>query len=117
MKIGDKLAVQIEGMDVSEAVIEDISDGNAIIIIPATRLVVQVRQSLDLGATATPEVDRVFVGVEQEQATPAPEEAPVQPMTQVAPPTDAGRGIYTSPAQGDIGEGIHNKQLDSSALD
>lgn len=97
MKIGQSLAVQIDGIDVAEAVIEDIEDGNAIIVIPATRLVVQIKQSLDVAATATPEVDRDMTSLVE---GPGSEES------------EAAREV-----NGDVGEGIHNKDLDSSAID
>lgn len=95
MKINDKLEVQIQGVTVSEAVIENIDDGKATIIIPATRVVVQVKQSLDLEATNTPDVDRVFGGMET--STPAT--------------SDAVEEVNA------IEEGIHNRNLDSSAID
>ena len=113
MKVGDRFSVQIEGMDVAEAVIDDIEDGKAILVIPATRLVVQVRQSLDLAATKTPDVDRIFTGVEESgsntsEATEAVSEAPRAPVAPVQ---------QTYGGTADIGEGIHNQQLDSSAID
>ena len=106
MKIGDRLAVQIDGMDVAEAVIEDIEDGHATLVIPPTRLVVQVKQSLDLAATREPEVDRVLGGMEND--TP-----PVSEASQAITPPTPG---YNQPGS-DVGEGIHNIQLDSSAID
>ena len=108
MKIGDRIAVQMEGFDVAEAVIEDIEDGKATIVIPATRVVVGVRTSLDV--SARPESgnpDRVFGGMEDNQ--PAISEA----MEQVNQSTTTEPTINNA----DIGEGIHGKELDSSVLD
>lgn len=98
MRIGDRLAVQIEGTDVGEAYIEDIEDGNATIVIPATRIVVKVRNELDLAATREPEVDREFAGV----APPAGSDE-----------SDASAELKSE----DVGEGLHGKKLDSSAID
>lgn len=114
MKVGDRLAVQIEGMDVGEAVIEDIEDGHATIVIPATRLVVQVRQSLDLSATREPEVDRILAGtVEDNTSQSAAAEEHNAPAEQPAP----APAPVQSMGGADVGEGIHNQNLDSSAID
>ncbi len=109
-KIGDRLAVQIEGIDVAEAVIENIEDGLATIVIPATRLVVQTRQSLDLNATKAPEVDRVFAGVQTDtyNSSDASESLPEPPA--------APSAQYNEPGSL-VGDGIHGRDLDSSAID
>jgi hypothetical protein len=117
MKIGDRLAVQIEGMDVGEAVIEDIEDGHATLVIPATRLVVQVRQTLDLTATAAPETDRVLAGVVDTQDNSSPATEALEQPQQVATPAPAAPVQQYNAPGSDIGEGIHGKELDSSAID
>ena len=106
MKIGDRIAVQIEGVDVGEAVVEDIEDGIATIVIPATRLQAKVRSTLDMaaGPEKSDGPDRIFGGIEDNQ--PAVSEA----MEQVNQST-------TTITNADIGEGIHGKELDSSVLD
>jgi hypothetical protein len=61
MKVGDQMVVNLGNFEVGMATIEDISDGKATILIPATRVVMAVKQSL---APLNPEVDRVFGGLE-----------------------------------------------------
>lgn len=101
MKIGDRLPVDIQGVTVGEAVVEDIEEGVATIVIPATRLQAKVRQELDLAATdESSGPDRVFGGIEDNQ----PAVSPAQEEVSSAPPVE-------------VGEGIHGKELDSSAID
>lgn len=94
MKIGDRLSVTMEGFEVAEAIIEDIDDGKATLFIPATRVVMGVATSL----------------------TDLPEEGSERILSGKADNTPS-----TSPAQDahndDVGEGIHGKELDSSAID
>jgi len=111
MKIGDRLAVQIEGVNVAEAVVEDIEDGNAVLVIPATRLVVKMRSTLDLNATKEPEVDRVFGGLEESGETTSA--AVDEVNTQTSTTTQSPNLVYGS----DVGEGLHGRDLDSSAID
>lgn len=108
MKIGDRLAVQIEGVDVAEAIVEDIDDGNATLIIPATRLVVRMRQSLDLTATAAPEVDRVFAGLETDGTNESVASEEVNAQAAPTPAPAAPKGIGGSYGE-DVGEGIHGR--------
>ena len=80
MKVGDQLVVSLEGHQVGMATIEDISDGKATIIIPATRVVMGVKQSL---TELAPETDRVFAGVAEGGGS---EESPaVQETNEEAP--------------------------------
>lgn len=106
MRIGDRIPVQIEGVSVAEARVEDIEDGTATLVIDATRLVVKLRQSLDLAATNEPEVDRVFVGVQSDQDN-----------TSEATEALSEAVSNSSGTTLDVGEGIHGRQLDSSAID
>lgn len=46
MKIGDQLPVEMQGLQVGVGIIEDISDGKATIVIPATRVQFAIRSSL-----------------------------------------------------------------------
>jgi hypothetical protein len=55
MRIGDQLTVSLEGIGVAYATIEAIEDNKATIIIPATRVVMGIKSSLE---PATPEVER-----------------------------------------------------------
>lgn len=99
--------MSLEGMAVAEAVLENIEEGVATLVIPATRVQVQIRQSLDVAARPTPEVDRAFGGISEtnddtpSEATKEVNEVPVPAPAPVA----------------EIGEGIHNQNLDSSAID
>lgn len=70
MKAGDQLPVSISGFDVAAAVIEDISDGKATVYIPATRVQFGVRTELE---PVTPEVDRIFGGMVEDQQSNASE--------------------------------------------
>lgn len=61
MKVGDQLAVSVDGHEVGGiAVIEEIENGKAYIVIPATRVVMSIRQTLE---PTTPETDRIFGGM------------------------------------------------------
>jgi hypothetical protein len=119
MNIGDRFAVQIEGMDVAEAIIEDMDDGNATIVIPATRLVVRMRQSLDLAATKEPEVDRVFAGVETsgDNTSEAAEAANNAPQPVVEPVVVAPPVPEIGPYGEDVGEGIHSRKSFPGEMD
>ena len=99
MKIGDRFSVDIQGVSVAEAVLEDIDGDQATIVIPATRVVVAIKQELDISATKDPEVDRIFGG-----------------MTQTTEPEVSPASVAVNHST-DIGEGIHGKELDSSVLD
>lgn len=129
MKIGQKLPVQIEGMTVGEAYVDDIDGDEAIVIIPATRLVVKVRTSLDFAAEAERESDgteRVLVGTVDNDGnvtSPAVDDANntsgTGGQTEAAKPAESNSGPSTTapePVQ-NVGSGIHGKDLDSSALD
>lgn len=105
MKIGDRMAVQIEGVDVAEAIVEDIDNGNVTLVIPATRLVVKMRQSLDLTATATPEVDRVFAGVVDD--TGPANSAAADEANNNAPEPTAAPVVAPGLSSAEVGEGIH----------
>lgn len=66
MKVGDQMVVRLENFDVAMATIEHIEDGKATILIPATRIVMGVRQEL---APLNPEVDRIFAGTTEPKGT------------------------------------------------
>jgi hypothetical protein len=107
MKINDRIAVQIEGTDVAEAIVEDMDDGNVTLIIPATRLVVRMRQSLDLQATKEPEVDRILAGTTQDGNNESDAVVELNTPAPTAAPSEAPRGIGAEYST-DVGEGIHN---------
>lgn len=119
MKIGQALRVFIQADDgqtfeVSSAVIEHIENDEATIVIPATRVVMGIKHSLD---NRTPEVDRAFGGLVEGQGDGTSEAAKdvnndLLEATMTTPGQQIG-GTYGS----DVGEGIHNKNLDSSVLD
>lgn len=96
MKAGDELTITMEGFSVGTAVIEQIEDGKATIYIPATRVVMGVKQSL---TDVDPEVDRI------------------------AGTINDGVGGGTSEAieqqikADDVGDGLSRTNLDSSAVD
>lgn len=101
MKIGDRVPVQIEGTNVAEAIVEDIDEGNAVLIIPATRLVVKMRATLDLAATKEPEVDRVFAGLESTGTNESEASLTTNAEGSPAGPQEV--------SEGSVGEGIHSK--------
>lgn len=98
MKVGDQLSVQLEGHTVGVATIEDISDGKATILIPATRVVMGVRQSLV--ADVAPETDRVFAGT-----------------AETSEPNTSDASEEAESAAVEEGVSLSQQNLDSSALD
>lgn len=87
MKQGDTVAVTIDGHIVANAVIESIEDGRATLLIPATRVIMGVRSTLT-DLEREPDVDRALV-------------------------SDG----YVADTADDVGEGIRQEKLDSSAID
>lgn len=112
MKIGDRFEVGIkdgtEYFDVAEGVIEDIDDGVATIVIPATRIQVQVKQTVDFRTGPTHDgPDRILAGETDSGFVEVPPDEP--------------RGRSRSKANVDYipddGTPLSAKELDSSVLD
>jgi|SRR6478752_6399585 len=57
MRVGEAFPVQLDGITVGEAQIENIEDDIATIVIPATRVKMKIKSSLD-ATPITPEVER-----------------------------------------------------------
>lgn len=57
MRVNDQLPVTIQGLTVAHAVIEQIEDGVAVLVIPATRFKLGIRMEL---TELVPEVERAF---------------------------------------------------------
>lgn len=103
MKVGDEILVNMGGFDVANAVIEDISDGKATIYIPATRVVMGVKSTL---TDLAPEVDR---DVALEEVGGKVESDAIDEQV---------RANDTKIVQNDdVGDGLSQVKLDSSALD
>lgn len=87
MKIGDKLAVFIEGIEVTRGEIASISNGQVEIIIPGTRVVMATRTELAPHETKAPEVEHQVIGttdVSDVNATSdtGPVAEPVEPVVE-----------------------------------
>jgi hypothetical protein len=111
MKIGDRFEVGIkdEGQyfDVAEGVIEDIDDGIATIVIPATRIQVQVKQSVDFRAEKESDgPDRILAGEADGSFVDVP---PDQPQGRIR--------VTERDITIDDGTSLKDKKLDSSVLD
>lgn len=130
MNVGDKLAVRVDRFDVAFATIDDISDGKVTMTIPATRIVMPVRYEL-ADVEYSPETDRV-ISEHVETATPAvptpsnvstaeAHTAAVTPERKEGEPTpieDEPEPTITLRERLDgAGEGLHGRELDSSAID
>jgi hypothetical protein len=116
MKIGDRFEVGIKDdgqyFDVAEGIIEDIDDGIATIVIPATRIQVQVRQSVDFRAEPRHDgPDRILAGETDSGTFATPHD--------VAPDEPRGRSRSKSNVDyvPDDGVPLSAKELDSSVLD
>jgi len=97
MKIGDTVPVELQGHVVADAVITAIDGSEATIDIPATRVVMGVRMSLDPDAgRAAPEVDRSMVRIDE---------------TADDTPSVAAQAVAQN------SESLRTQPLDSSALD
>lgn len=113
MKIGDRLAVTIDGVEVTEAFVEDIEDGQATIVIPATRLVAQVRQTLDLAATPDRDgPDRVLSGLE----TPLGDEQVIVPAPSAEPISQQHTPLSQQTLESEP-KSLRDMDFDSSAVD
>jgi hypothetical protein len=113
MKIGDRFEVGIKDdgqyFDVAEGVIEDIDDGVATIVIPATRIQVEIKQQVDFrGEPRHDGPDRILAGqTEGGNFVDVPVDEP-QGRSRVRENVD-----YVP----DDGTPLSAKQLDSSVLD
>lgn len=133
MKQGDEIAVSMEGFHVANAVIEEVSNGEAIIYIPATRLVMGVAESLvekpnegtkqlltdhplegpESAAPNLPvEPPAIWGGVVAPANTPEPSEGNVEP-----PSPTVARAIATGAIATDNYVPLDQQKLDSSAID
>jgi hypothetical protein len=72
MKVGDKISVSVQGIEVAQADVKEVSDGTATLIIPATRVVMATRTEL------APEVTPVNQGAQT--IIDGVERAPVAPV-------------------------------------
>lgn len=117
MKIGDRFEVGIKDdgqyFDITEGIVEDIDDGVATIVIPATRIQVEIKQTADFRAEPRHDgPDRILAG---------PEESPGRFVDVPPPNTDTGTGAGGARPNVDYipddGTPLSAKQLDSSALD
>lgn len=115
MKIGDRFEVGIKDdnqyFDVAEGIIEDIEDGVATIVIPATRIQVQVKQTVDFRAEPKHDgPDRILAG-ETSNGSFAPVDVP--------PDQPQGRSRVRENVDyvPDDGVPLAAKELDSSVLD
>lgn len=72
MKVGDKVPVTIAGQAVTQAEVREMGDGQAVLIVPATRVVMAVRTELAYEAPAPvePEKETIITGVEQREVAP-----------------------------------------------
>jgi hypothetical protein len=115
MKIGDRFEVSIkdEGQyfDVTEGVVQDIDDGVATIVIPATTIQVQIKETADFAYKPPSDgPDRILAG--EQNGT----------FVEVPPPnsatgTGAGAPVPNRDYIPDDGTDLKFKELDSSALD
>lgn len=83
MKVGEYVPVTIAGQVIAQAVIKEIGNGTATLIVPATQVVMGVRTELDTGPVEqTPSKQVIIDGVDRVDANgevieaPAPVEAP-----------------------------------------
>lgn len=99
MKIGDQFPVRIGEHDVAAAYIENIEEGVATVVIPATRVQFGVASYL---TSLDPEVDRGFIE-EVEKPSEQVEQSPA-PVDEKAPVEDSNQSL-------------RSMELDSSELD
>ena len=117
MRAGDQFALQMEGFHVANAVVEEISNGEAIIYIPATRIVMGVSESL---VERTPETSTTIL-------TDNPLEAPESrasnssrqrdPVETPEPPRPVSAPVGDLVADGDNYVPLAQRNFDSSAID
>jgi hypothetical protein len=106
MNVGDELEIRIEEFVVGTAVVREISDGKAYVIVPAMEVTFGVKNVLTDLEEEAPEVDRVLVDE-------PPKYRPPKIKTEET-------GVQEKPVpreNDDIGEGMQSMKLDSSALD
>ena len=128
MKVGDAYTIRLDEHEVGQAIIESIEDGQATLVIPATRIVMGVKSSLAAPPERVPEVDRVFGGVaETPDNTPSEAQRQVneqpgpvaQPQVEVPvhneQQSQPSQSNYVAPDQ--VGNGLRGVELDSSILD
>jgi hypothetical protein len=116
--VGDPVEVKMEDFVVAQGIVTEISDGQAYIDIPATRVVMSVRQSLAPMVAKEPEVEHQFIGtVNNDGDTTSPAKDAV---TEVPPPNPEMAKPVPVPVQQQIpmsNESLRNQALDSSVLD
>lgn len=65
MKVGDSVPVALAGHVVAQARVKELSDGKAILDIPATRVTMAVRTELDAPPVAEPTKEVIIDGVDR----------------------------------------------------
>lgn len=103
MKKGDLLPVTVQGVHITDAVVEEVESDRVHLLLPGTRAVVSVRMSLvDDAETSTPEKETIIDGVvRQDNSTDAPEadlatpDAPTNDTAEVETPADAPVEVET----------------------
>lgn len=83
VKVGDQLVVSMEGLSVCYATVEEVHNGTATIMIPATRVVMGLRTTL---TDLEPEVEQAMLGgVDTKEApadvAPAAQEVNAEPVS------------------------------------
>lgn len=90
MKVGDTVPVALAGHVVAQAQVKELSDGKAVLIIPATQVVMAVRTELDAVPAEPKETETVITGAERaEDNTAADVQTAEQIFNQPTEQTDA----------------------------
>ena len=105
MKVGDKVPVNIGPHEVAQAEVKEINGSEAVLIVPARRVVMGIRTELtDLPGTE-PETESIVVGVEQPQASAVVDDTPTQQNS--AETTDSAPVVEAvAPASAPVAEGV-----------
>lgn len=89
MKVGDKFPVTLAGHTVTQAVVREVGDGQAVLVIPGVAVTMAVRTELDAPPVREPESEVIIDGVERATAPEGAEAPETQPTAAAEPVASA----------------------------
>lgn len=102
MKVGDLIPVHIGQHEVAQAEVKEISDGQAVLIVPARRVVMGIRTELTDLPTTEPSTEVIIDGVDravapEPEASAAVSETPSMPVPVEVPAPVADAPVVNAP--------------------
>lgn len=101
MKVGDSVPVALAGHVVAQAKVKELSDGKAVLIIPATQVTMAVRTELDAAPVEPKETETVITGVDRAgaESDTAAQDAATAEVTAETASTDTATQVTEAPVE------------------